>query len=124
MRTPLLFLEVFTVALILPLLLLACGGSDEPAGGPSQERGSDAVSGSVDMDRDALVALYNATDGVNWLGKSDNWLSGALLGEWGSVNTNDDGRVIELNLGFNQLSGEMPTELGNLAKEERGRPVV
>ena len=32
MRTPRLFLGVFALALILPLLLLACGGSDEPTG--------------------------------------------------------------------------------------------
>ena len=37
MRTPRLFLGVFALALILPLLLLACGGSDEPADGPSSE---------------------------------------------------------------------------------------
>ena len=37
MRTPRLFLGIFALALILPLLLLACSGSDEPADGPSQE---------------------------------------------------------------------------------------
>ena len=37
MRTPRLFLAVFAFALILPLLLLACGGSDELADGPSSE---------------------------------------------------------------------------------------
>ena len=34
MRTPRLFLGVIALALLLPLLLLACGGSDEPTGGP------------------------------------------------------------------------------------------
>ena len=37
MRTPRLFLGVFALALILPLLLLACSGSDELADGPSSE---------------------------------------------------------------------------------------
>ena len=37
MRTPRLFLGIFALALILPLLLLACGGSDEAADGPSSE---------------------------------------------------------------------------------------
>ena len=38
MRTPPLFLGIFALALLLPLLLLACGGSDEPADGLSSER--------------------------------------------------------------------------------------
>ena len=38
MRTPRLFLGIFAVALILPLLLLACSGSYEPADGSSSER--------------------------------------------------------------------------------------
>ena len=37
MRTPRLFLGIFALALILPLLLLACSSSDEPADGPSSE---------------------------------------------------------------------------------------
>ena len=37
MRTPRLFLGIFALALLLPLLLLACSSSDEPADGPSQE---------------------------------------------------------------------------------------
>ncbi len=37
MRTPRLFLGVFALALILPLLLLACSSSDELADGPSSE---------------------------------------------------------------------------------------
>ena len=38
-----------------------------------------AATGSGKMDREALVALYNATDGENW-DVSDNWLSDAPLG--------------------------------------------
>ena len=41
MITPRLFLGVFALALLLPLLLLACGGSNEPADGPSSERATD-----------------------------------------------------------------------------------
>ena len=49
MKPPRLFLGVFAPALILPLLLLACGGSSLPA------------ETSPETDREALVALYNAT---------------------------------------------------------------
>ena len=65
-------------------------------------------------DREILVALYNATDGQNW-GHAFNWLTDAPLGDWSGVETNALGRVTELNLPFNDLSGSLPVELGNLA---------
>ena len=73
-----------------------------------------AASGSAETDREALVALYNATDGGNWR-YSANWLSDAPLGEWKYVTTNDDGRVTALHLVYNGLSGEIPAELGSLS---------
>ena len=73
-----------------------------------------AVSGSAETDREALVALYNATNGENWF-RSDNWLSDAPLGESYGVTTNDDGRVIALVLDANNLSREIPAELGSLS---------
>ena len=69
---------------------------------------------SAETDREALVALYNATDGENWWA-STNWLSDAPLGQWFSVITNDDGRVTGLELWDNDLSGEIPAELGSLS---------
>ena len=68
-------------------------------------------------DREALVALYNATRGNNW-GNDWNWLSDRPLSEWYGVATNTEGRVTHLNLYFNDLSGEIPPELGNLGKLE------
>ena len=70
--------------------------------------------GSAETDREALVALYNATNGENWF-RSDNWLSDAPPGEWYGVVTNDDGRVIALVLSTNNLSGEISAELGSLS---------
>ena len=99
MRTPRLFLGIFALALLLPLLLLACGGSDEPTGGrassgqttaaPTTESAKPSptprataeptkqrvlttstpqptarpplVQTTPETDREALVALYNAT---------------------------------------------------------------
>ena len=69
---------------------------------------------SAETDREVLVAFYNSTDGENW-GDSENWLSDAPLGEWEGVNTDDNGRVRALNLRFNELSGEIPPELGSLS---------
>ena len=69
---------------------------------------------SAETDRETLVALYNATNGENW-DDNANWLSDAPIGEWRLVTTDDDGRVTKLDLFTNQLSGEIPPELGNLA---------
>ena len=68
-------------------------------------------------DRDILVAFYEATGGANWSDKS-NWLSDAPIDEWHGVTTYGSGRVTELGLSGNQLSGEIPTWLGNLVNLE------
>ncbi len=60
------------------------------------------------------MALYEATGAANWL-SSDNWLSEAPLDEWYGVTIDGSGRVIELNLSENELSGEIPPELGSLS---------
>ena len=64
-------------------------------------------------DRAVLVALYSATGGPNWDDNS-NWLSDAPLGQWHGVTTDGNGRVIQLRLNDNRLTGGIPTELGNL----------
>ena len=66
-------------------------------------------------DRDALVALYNATDGDNWL-SSDNWLTEMEIAEWLGVMTNEDGRVVSVALNTNQLNGPIPADLANLSE--------
>ena len=130
MRTPRLFLGVFALALIL--LLLACGGSDEPTDGPASERATAAPTDlpdseratdepegrassgqttaaptpkataaptpkataaptpkaiaaqtSPEPDREALVALYNATGGPNW--DRISWPSYWPISEWTGV---------------------------------------
>ncbi len=68
-------------------------------------------------DRDALVALYEATDGPNWLDNT-NWLTDASLGDWYGVSTDGSGRVVQLRLPGNELTGEIPTELGHLDRLE------
>ena len=42
-------------------------------------------------ERDALAALYRATDGPNW-SNSRNWLSEAPLGEWHGITTDGSGQ--------------------------------
>ena len=80
-------------------------------------------------DHDILIALYETTDGPNWL-NSDNWLTDAPLGEWYGVDTDASGRVVRLDLAGmwdsensqwirHGLSGAIPAELGGLANLER-----
>ena len=70
--------------------------------------------GNIETDRAALVALYNATDGANWRNNT-NWLSARPLGEWYGVTTDGTGRVVELDLGFGELTRALPPEIGNLS---------
>ena len=63
--------------------------------------------------RTALSALYNATHGSSWA-TSDNWLSDMPFGTWYGVTTAAGGQVTGLALGYNELSGEIPPELGRL----------
>ena len=66
-------------------------------------------------DREILEALYWATDGSNW-DRSAGWLTGVPLSQWQGVQTDATGRVIELQLQYNSLSGSLPTELGQLSE--------
>ena len=68
----------------------------------------------ANLDRAALIALYEATDGPNWV-NSENWLTDAPLGDWYGVDTDAEGRVSWLELTANSLTGPIPPELGNLA---------
>ncbi len=67
-----------------------------------------------DSDRVALIALYRSTSGTGWA-RSDGWLSDVPIGSWYGVTTTADGRVSELDLSGNRLSGELPPELGDLS---------
>ena len=71
--------------------------------------GADSINVTINVtaDRAALVALYNATGGVNWTNNT-NWLSNEPLSEWHRVETDKDGRVTALRLVANELSGEDP----------------
>ena len=66
-------------------------------------------------DREALIAIYHATGGENWkYSDTWDWLSDKPIGDWGGVNTDDDGRVTSLWLHGLGLTGEIPPELGSL----------
>ncbi len=71
-------------------------------------------------DRPALVALYEATGGANWI-NNGSWLTYAPLGEWHGVSADSMGRVTGLDLAGNRLVGQVPESLGELARMTRLR---
>ncbi len=78
----------------------------------------DAAAQGVDGDRAALVALYDATAGPDWIDGA-NWTSAAPLDAWHGVATGADGRVTEIALPENNLAGTLPAALGNLTRLRR-----
>ena len=66
-------------------------------------------------DRAALIALFKATNGANWM-NGENWLSDKPIGEWSGVIADADSRVAALDLSNNNLRGAIPPEIGDMSK--------
>lgn len=62
---------------------------------------------------EALVSLYNDTNGDNWT-QNDGWLTTNTPCNWHGV-TCGGGSVNEIKLGDNRLTGTLPPQLGDLA---------
>ena len=72
------------------------------------------------IERSALIAFYNSTGGDNWINNT-GWKIGDEFAAPGTECTSPwygvvcrGGHVVKLNLEHNQLSGNIPTELGDL----------
>ena len=65
----------------------------------------------------ALIALYHALDGKQWI-QSKNWLSNKPIDEWHGVFVYRQ-RVKNLVLNNNQLKGSVPPEIGNFRALQR-----
>ena len=120
------FVKGRTLAILSGITLAVGGGlscDDSPTGtAPPPPPPPPAT--VTDPDRAALTALYEATDGPNWV-NSENWLTDAPLGDWYGVATDLSGRVVQLDLSggwdgdagrpiSHGLSGPIPSELGGL----------
>ena len=81
-------------------------------GGISSHEGT-GTQCSLLSDREILVALFDAAGGADWI-NADKWLTDEPLGDWYGVRTDSNGRVVELNLSRNNLSGAIPPEIGDL----------
>ena len=78
-------------------------------------------------ERDALISLYNTTGGDSW-GANSGWKDSPTSADgfnedpcvepvWHGVTCTGDS-VTQLNLSYNQLTGEIPVELANLSNLE------
>ena len=78
-----------------------------------------AVEGDVPAagtDRDALIAIYQATNGPGWT-KSSGWNTDAdICSAWHGVGCNEAGQVTTLSLAINNLSGALPARIGDLTE--------
>nr|WP_321227626.1 T9SS type A sorting domain-containing protein [uncultured Psychroserpens sp.] len=71
------------------------------------------VDPTLSPDYDALVSLYNSTGGDNWT-SSTNWLDlTKSLYSWQGVVTNENSKVVGINLYNNNLTGNLPTQIGD-----------
>ena len=72
-------------------------------------------------EREALITLYNATDGDNWE-MNDNWKNGGVFSPPGTENTwygvtcdAANIMVVEIRLRYNNLNGTIPPEMGDFS---------
>ena len=67
------------------------------------------------LEREALIAIYNALDGDNWTNNT-NWCSDKPVSEWYGIGVAENGSVSSISLRENNLSGVLPEEIGDLTR--------
>ena len=98
------------------LLIAACqDGLIESAPAVREVEQQAALVVLQELDREALVALYDSTSGPNW-SRNANWLTDAPVGEWYGVVADTAGRVVRLALRDNALEGTLPAQIGDLSE--------
>lgn len=70
------------------------------------------VTGVPQIECEALMALYNSANGLSWTNKA-NWDTATAVSTWYGI-TVASGHVTSVQLISNNLSGTLPTEIGNL----------
>lgn len=83
-------------------------------GGLSAEQSTEVKIGPFSRDREALVEFYDGTGGDFWWSTDTNWLTYRPLRTWFGVTTNEDVRVVELDLSGNVVWGPIPRSITHL----------
>ncbi len=114
-------INLFALALLLTMLSAGLGSAPHS---PAQAQGGFDCSTVTDIPEsecEALVALYEATDGDNWT-HNTNWLVTntpcTWPSRWHGVTCLGSTNVTRLSLGGNQLGGPIPPQIGNLSALE------
>gem|GEM_PF-1761017 len=79
---------------------------------PTQIKLSGVKANVPSTERQALVDLYNSTNGSSWTNKA-NWLSSLDVSLWNGV-TVVNGHVVSIKLYSNKMSGILPASISNL----------
>lgn len=72
----------------------------------------DSIEGQHKREREALIAIYHALDGDNWI-NNKNWCSEMPLDEWAGIDT-ENGFVKRFQLAHKNLVGSLPKEVSHL----------
>ena len=110
--------STLTIAGVAPGSAVVMLTATDP-GGLAATQDIDVSVGARSQDREALVALYEATQGDFFWDIDTNWLSDRPLGTWYGVTADEDGRVVELSLPGNKVWGPIPREIVLLQRLER-----
>ncbi len=111
----------YTVGTRLSAFVTVKDDDDPPTvtDGVSEDTGT--FSGNTDdvpsPDRGALLEIYKAAGGANWT-RNDNWNTDVPVALWYGVSADSDGRVTELLLEDNNLSGTIHQDIGELKRLE------
>ena len=98
---------------VLLLILIALITSPQPARAGTYDCSSQSEIPQAQCE--ALVSLYNSTDGDNSWTDTTGWLSGtAICDVWYGI-TCDAGNVTEVVLDGNGLTGPLPSDIGDLS---------
>lgn len=86
-------------------------------GAPTAHAATNCASADVPQAQcQALLDLYNSTDGANW-GMNTDWGQTNTVCTWFGVNCSG-GNVVSLTLQYNNMVGTLPGSLGNLSQLE------
>uniref|UniRef100_A0A7S4NRK8 Leucine-rich repeat-containing N-terminal plant-type domain-containing protein n=1 Tax=Paramoeba aestuarina TaxID=180227 RepID=A0A7S4NRK8_9EUKA len=85
---------------------------------------SEDTQNEIDREMNSLIEFYHSTKGESWF-KSDNWLDGPPCGDDALESSNKGGwyslscaggRVVAINMPNNNMSGTLPSSLGDFTK--------